>query len=239
MYLPFPLHLCRLTLVWFNVAEWKTLSPFHLAAHVVLVSITILMWTLIAVELSTVTVTMDNYVKVFEKFCFISDACVTASRYLIYWRQREELTVLIDVVNAKVHRYRPEASDRRIKESTFLFWFLSWCTIASLVFVGLYMLAVFFVSVITGKHFLIMALPFERVPYSPVWWAEVIFIQIVLIHMSISYTLIEAIIVDLGLQLAFLFRMQHGKVLAISPRDPSTRKFVAVAAELVELKKYA
>lgn len=159
-------------------------------------------------------------------------------RIVEHWRHRERLTTLLDTINRKVQESRLIATDQRNQESNLIFLFLSCATIGAVFMSCGFCFAIFCKSVFTGERYFTLALPVDRDPYSPVWWSEVGFIVFGQTYCALLYSLMDSILIDPCMQLAFLFRVQYDQILSLSKKDKDTTgKFVAIVKELVLLKK--
>lgn len=228
----------RFTLVWFNVSDWKQASAVKRNVHYLISASVWLLWILVALELTRIEITRDNFVQVCGTVSFIMGGIITCLRIVENWRHRGRMTSLLDTINMKVRRSRIVASHQRNLESNHLFLLLSITTIGAMNLSCGFCLAIFFKSAFTGERYFTLALPVEREPYSIIWWMEVLFILFGKIYCSILYANLDSILIDPCLQLAFLFRVEYDKILTLSPKDESiTNKFVAIIEELVKLKK--
>lgn len=204
-----------------------------------LISVSVwLFWGLVGLELTKTDVNHENFVQVCGTLSLLLGASLTDLRIVENWRHRTRLTVLLDSINTKYQVSSSAATRDRILESNKLFLLISWATIGGMV--SVYVISFLFAcyAVVTGEQYFTMALPVERAPYSAVWWCGVVINFCVTGYCGVFFTLMEAMFMDLCLQLAFLFAVEYDQLLNLPPTDVTcTQKLVAIVAELEELKR--
>lgn len=179
----------------------------------------------------------DNFVQVVGSLSVWIGGTITSMRIVENYRHRERLTNILLVINIKVQSSRLVASPERVLESNRIFFIMTWATIFGIFLSVAFSFTLTIKSIFTEQLYFSLALPFDRPTFSWKWWCEAFFIQLVIIYCGLLFSLMEGMLLDLCLQLAFLFRVEFDKIRALSSSDPQcTWKLKASIEELVHLK---
>lgn len=229
----------RLTFVWFSVRDWKAATKLNVALYFLLAGLVYLFWILVAVEMSHhKEISMDNFVEICRSISLVCGGSITSMKIVENYRHRQRITLLIDTINKRVKLARLVASPRRIQESNNLFLFVAWCVFGCFCNAVVFCLSIMAYCVYTGNQYLDIYLPVEVASYSWIWWGQAVYFLWLSIQSFLIVSFMDAMLIDLALQLAFLFRVEYDRLLTLSgTAEVHERTFVEVARVLVELKK--
>lgn len=179
----------------------------------------------------------DNFVQVVGALSVWIGGTITSMRIVEHYRHRQRLTDILQAINIKVQSSRLVASPERILKNNRIFCIIAWATIFGVFVIAVFSCTLTIKSVFTEQQYFSLALPFVRPTFSWKWWCEAFFIQIVIFYCGLFFSVMEGIVLDMCLQLAFLFRVEFDKIQALSSSDPHCMwKLKASIEELVQLK---
>lgn len=224
--------------MWYNATDWATISTPALIKHSVSCGSVWLLWSLVALEVARVEITSDNFVQACGAVAMVLGGSLTCLRIVENMRHRTSLTHVLNTIDQKVQLARSAAPAELIQRSNFLFLMISWASITGLCMGSLFSISMASYAAVTGQQYFAMALPWDRAPYSAVWWCEVAFSTWGCVFCSVFYNLMECMYIDIVFQIAFLFGVENDKIRALSHTDPTShRKMVAVFEELESLTR--
>lgn len=225
-------------MVWYNVTDWAKISRSALYKHYLLCGSVWLLWGLVGLELTRVKITSENFVQVCGGVALVLGGSITSMRIVENWRHRTRLTLVLNTIDQKIQLGRSVATGEMSQRSNFLFLLISWAGIVGLTMIIVFSIGMFSYATVTGELYFKMALPFNRAPYSIVWWCELVFSTLVVAFCGIIYNLMECMLIDIVMQICFLFGVEYDKLRSLSHTDcTSHRKMAAVAVELESLKR--
>lgn len=229
----------RYLCMWSNSDDFKEDSLLTKSLHVLIVFTICLHYILAAIELGMTTVTMDNLAEFCNSLSIVIGGCICCLRFIINWKNRDQLTTLLRRINVKVQSAKRNAKMDLVRTLIRQYLLMSWQVITfSIVAPIYYFFMLLLYPLYTGEPYIKLALPGEAPTYSFMWWLQVWATELTLIYSFPFFIFMEGIYLDSAIQIAFLYRVQYDQLEDLEEgREDVSKQLVSISKELQKLKE--